>query len=115
MDTKKSTKNVQKRYFINDDDASSTNIVNKKQSKKFSGEVIKVSNKEKPFKKYHKKSKKFKLNPETIERHSRGDGINENGVKTDFFKEKLKRKEVYVAFTNEQAARTEILRTEEDG
>lgn len=38
-----------------------------------------------------------------------------SGIKTNFFKEKFKRKEVYNDFANEQAARTELLLNEEEG
>lgn len=44
-----------------------------------------------------------------------GPKASEDGVKTDFFKDKLKRKEVYYEFATEQAAHAEILLHEEEG
>lgn len=44
-----------------------------------------------------------------------GAKATEEGVKTDFFKDKIKRKEVYFEFANEQAARAELLLNETEG
>lgn len=65
--------------------------------------------------KRRKRQKQNLIDPVLLEKHSRGEGTSITGVKTKFFKEKLSRKEVYVNFANEQAARTEILRNEEEG
>jgi U3 small nucleolar RNA-associated protein 7 len=55
------------------------------------------------------------IDPVALQKHSRGTGANEDGVKTNFFKQKMKRKEIQYEFSNEQAARTEILLNEEVG
>lgn len=89
--------------------------LNKFKQSKFSGTVIEARNKSKPFRQRRNKQKKFQIDPVALERHSRGPGLEESGVKTNFFKQKLKRKEIYLQFATEQAARTEILRNEEEG
>lgn len=81
----------------------------------FSGSVVETGNRSKPFREKRIKREKFKIDPEALKRHSRGPAASESGVKTDLFKQKLKQKEIYVQFSNEQAARTEILRNEEEG
>ena len=50
-----------------------------------------------------------------MKRHSRGEGLVGDGVKTNFFKKKLLRKEKKHLYAHEQAARTEILLNEEEG
>lgn len=90
----------------------------KKRHQKFDGEVISVEQKVKTYRQTRAEKtqkKKSKINPVALAKHSRGEAASAGGVKTDFFKEKLRRKEVYVEFSNEQAARTEILRNEEAG
>ncbi|XP_067004515.2 WD repeat-containing protein 46 [Anabrus simplex] len=52
---------------------------------------------------------------EKLQKHSRGVGLDEDGIKTNFFKKKLKKREKIIAFSTEQAARTEILLPEESG
>lgn len=120
----KKTQNLKKRYFESADDNPNESvehsfILSKQKHGKFEGDVINVENQAKPY--YHSKWKK---NPKSLKptvsktamaRHSRGAPISASGVKTNSFKDKLQRKEVYVEFSNEQAARTEILRNEEDG
>lgn len=76
---------------------------------------ITTENVSKPFRQKKIKREKFKIDPVALKRHSRGPAASETGVKTDLFKQKLKRKEIYLQFSNEQAARTEILRNEEEG
>lgn len=71
--------------------------------------------KRKDNKKNDKKKKKFVINPAALERHSRGPGMKGDGVKTNFFQDKLKRREVLYEFAQEQAARTEILLNENEG
>lgn len=116
-----------KRYFNNDnEDDGRPNDQNdleairmvKKRHQKFEGEVISVEQKVKTYRQTRAEKtqkKKNKINAAALARHSRGEAASATGVKTDFFKEKLRRKEVYVEFSNEQAARTEILRNEEEG
>lgn len=81
----------------------------------FLGTIVETGSKSKPFRQKKIKREKFKIDPEALKRHSRGPAASETGVKTDLFKQKLKQKEVYLQFSNEQAARTEILRNEEEG
>lgn len=52
---------------------------------------------------------------ELLEKYSRGDGINKSGIKTGIYKKKLEHKERNIEFTTEQAARVEILLTEDTG
>ncbi|XP_037036732.1 WD repeat-containing protein 46-like [Bradysia coprophila] len=104
----------------NDDMASSSNrdFVGNKikfEDSKFSGTIVETDSKSKPFRQKKIKREKFKIDPEALKRHSRGPAANETGVKTNLFKKKLKQKEIYLQFSNEQAARTEILRNEEEG
>lgn len=58
---------------------------------------------------------KFRINPAALAKQLRGPALNVNGVKTNFFKEKLKRKEDVIKYAAEQAVRTEILRVEQEG
>lgn len=113
-----------KRYFndnengpTDDTDLEAIQVV-KKRHQKFEGEVISVEQKVKTYRQTRAdktQKKKSKIDQHALEKHSRGKAASAGGVKTDFFKEKLRRKEVYVEFANEQAARTEILRNEEEG
>lgn len=109
-------KNETTRYF----ESKPKNIKLKpEKEQEFIGEVIHVQAKAKPLSVFKSKKqylpRKSKVAPELLEKHSRGSKIESNGVKTKFFKEKLKRKEVYHEYANEQAARTEILLTENAG
>lgn len=81
----------------------------------FSGTVVETGSKSVPFRQKKIKREKIKIDPDALKRHSRGAPASETGVKTDLFKQKLKQKEIYLQFSNEQAARTEILRNEEEG
>lgn len=85
------------------------------EDSEFSGTIVEAGNKSKPFRQEKVKREKFKIDPAALKRHSRGSAASETGVKTDLFKQKLKRKEIYLQFSNEQAARSEILRNEEEG
>lgn len=112
-------KKKQNRYFDESKGSDTTSqLGNTKQTKNFDGETIEVQNREKYFRKplpARKKKRRGTIDTDAIARYSRGRAIGESGVKTNFFKDKLKRKEVYIQFSNEQAARTEILRNEEEG
>lgn len=55
------------------------------------------------------------LDPILLKKHSRGPGTAMGNVKTNVLKEKLKRKEIYYEFAEEQAARTELLLKEDEG
>lgn len=81
----------------------------------FSGTVVETGKRSKPFRQPKIKREKIKIDPVALKRHSRGPAASESGVKTNLFKQKLKQKEIYLEFSNEQAARTEILRNEEEG
>lgn len=115
----------QKRYFDEKKVAakgttikSKARIDSENKNQVFDGETINVEAREKFFRKPRsdiKLRRKAKLDQAAVARHSRGRGVGEAGIKTNYFKQKLKRKEVYVEFSNEQAARTEILRNEEEG
>lgn len=127
------------RYFSQrlDDDDQNVKHIKTDQSQKpvaFDGEVIEVKSKarffpkskfdnkrpdknQNPFLK-HKNKRKFvktEIDPYALDRHRRGDKVSGEGIKTEHFKEKYKRKEVYHNFALEQAARTELLLNEEEG
>lgn len=111
-----------KRYFNEEDLVADDDLERvphlKKRQQKFEGEVISVEHKVKTYRQSRAEKtqrKKFKIDQHAIAKHSRGKAASAGGVKTDFFKEKLRRKEVYLEFANEQAARTEILRNEDEG
>lgn len=115
------------RYFdtgVNDND---THKISLEKASKFAkqndfiGDVIEVKKFEKPLSWKNKrinKNKKIKtpeIESALLKKHSRGEQIEESGVKTNFFKTKLKKKEIYLNYATEQAARTEILLTEQHG
>ncbi|GJQ68937.1 hypothetical protein Trydic_g6123 [Trypoxylus dichotomus] len=52
---------------------------------------------------------------ELLEKYSRGDGINKSGIKTNIHKKRQENKERNIQFSTEQAARVEILLTEDSG
>lgn len=97
----------------------------------FSGEVIKVEqDKQIAFKKtFHRKraptkhikpgtsdsEAQAKIPKERLKKYDKGEKVRSKGVKTKFFKEKQQRKEVYLQYATEQAARTELLLTEQQG
>ncbi|XP_026480383.1 WD repeat-containing protein 46-like [Ctenocephalides felis] len=61
------------------------------------------------------KLKKLPIDPESLERHSRGVGLEGKGIKTKHHAIKLKRKEKLIANAQEEAAHAEILLTESAG
>lgn len=102
-----------KRYFSGRAESDSV-----KKSKPIGTEVITTEKWAKPFrapKSDKKRRQQLKIDRDAIARHSRGTGPSADGIKTDFYKQKIKRNEVYQGFSTEQAARTEILRVEEEG
>ncbi|XP_055906492.1 WD repeat-containing protein 46 [Eupeodes corollae] len=119
----KKTKNkAPLRYFDQPVDESEVEKIKLKPEKeqKFKGEVIHVEPKAKPLRKLLKSKtplqpRKSKVPQELLKKHSRGEQIESDGIKTNFFKEKLKRKEIYHEYATEQAARTEILLKEDAG
>lgn len=52
---------------------------------------------------------------ELLEKHSRGNGVDKSGIKTSIHKKKQERRERNIEFSTEQAARAEILLTEDSG
>ncbi|XP_054727500.1 uncharacterized protein LOC129237099 [Anastrepha obliqua] len=122
-----------KRYFqspVSEDEVKPIKLKSVSQQN-FSGEIIKVEqDKQLPFRKaYLRKARvpnqskknvsdlkaRVKIPKDRLEKYSNGEKVNSKGVKTTFFKNKLKRKEVYLEYATEQAARTEILLTEQQG
>lgn len=110
-----------KRYFSGSADAGNHSLNEPegvKKSKPIETEVITAEKWAKPFrppKADKKRKQQLKIDRDAIARHSRGTGPSVDGIKTDFYKQKIKRNEVYQGFSTEQAARTEILRVEEEG
>ncbi|XP_004535068.1 probable U3 small nucleolar RNA-associated protein 7 [Ceratitis capitata] len=122
-----------KRYFqspVAEEDVKPIKLKSASQQN-FSGEIIKVEqDKQVPFRKaFHRKgtahkqnkisssdvNKKHKIPKDTLKKYHKGPKVRTKGVKTKFFKEKQERKEVYLEYATEQAARTEILLTERQG
>ncbi|XP_022117062.2 WD repeat-containing protein 46 [Pieris rapae] len=62
-----------------------------------------------------KKSGKSPINLKKLEKHSRGDGISGKGVKHPLYAAKLQKKELKYRFAQSQAARADILLTENAG
>ncbi|EDS30716.1 WD repeat protein 46 [Culex quinquefasciatus] len=61
------------------------------------------------------KLREVPVDPEALRRHSRGDGVRLDGVKSRFQKIRQKRKDINIEFAEEQAARAEVLLNEEEG
>lgn len=70
---------------------------------------IKENKSKKPF------HKKLPVSEEALARHSRGEGLNKQKIRTGVYRKRLEHKEKNIAYANEQAARTEILLTESSG
>lgn len=105
------------RYFNDIPEEKSETKFKLKNNLKFDGNVIKVEMKPLKFQKMklNKKYVKPNLDQNILKKHSRGGQISRKGVKTNFFKEKVKRKEVVLEYATEQAARSEALRNETEG
>lgn len=58
---------------------------------------------------------KVKPSPELIKKYSKGKGVNLKGIKTTIHQKKFEKREKKQKFAVEQAARTEILLTEDSG
>lgn len=101
-----------KRYFKETDNSGLSSAVQ-------FAEVTRADTWEKPFRPADGEKKKrkhsFKIDRNAVARHSRGPKATTHGIKTDFFQQKLRRNEIYTEFATEQAARTEILRIENEG
>lgn len=107
-----------KRYFNESKEDKNTTSIKLDKKLKFEGDVIKVEMKPKFIKnklKFKKEKKPLDVDAKLLKKHSRGAKITSKGVKTNFFKEKIKRKEVALEYATEQAARTEVLRNETEG
>ncbi|XP_068154625.1 WD repeat-containing protein 46 [Drosophila tropicalis] len=89
----------------------------RKNQQNFLGDFIKMTqSKSKPKDKLKEKPlKKEKISPQLVEKYTRGDKVESRGVRTRHFKEQQQRKEVYLEYATEQAARTELLLTETAG
>ncbi|XP_061392530.1 WD repeat-containing protein 46 [Musca vetustissima] len=119
-------KKATKRYFQEVVDESEVKKIKHKPKIKqeFKGEIIKVEqNVQKPLKPHLKRKKgqqKYEdkrpnIPKHILEKYNRGENVEEAGIKTKYFKEKQQRKEVYLEYATEQAARTELLLTEQQG
>uniref|UniRef100_A0A1A9WZE3 WD_REPEATS_REGION domain-containing protein n=1 Tax=Glossina brevipalpis TaxID=37001 RepID=A0A1A9WZE3_9MUSC len=118
-------KSKNKRYFEDtaDENVSKKIKVKSNKRKDFEGEIIKVEqNVQKPLKvkKHFKRfrpqlDKRPKLPKEILKKYTRGEQVESSGVKTKYFKQKLQRKEIYLEYATEQAARTEIQLSEQQG
>jgi len=63
----------------------------------------------------NRKVKRVPVPEEKLARHSRGEGLSGDGIKTNFHQKKLKKHEADIEFSIEQAARAELLLPEESG
>lgn len=126
-----------KRYFDSEkpenNDLEAVKPLKRKSQQNFVGDFIKMQNqikKEKPRKAFLKPRPKGKLkedaeeessakrNPipqELLDKYSRGEKVEAKGVKTRHFKEQQTRREKYLEYAVEQAARTELLLHETAG
>lgn len=64
---------------------------------------------------WNRKVNRVPVPEEKLARHSRGEGLSGDGIKTNFYQKKLKKHEADIEFSLEQAARTELLLPEERG
>jgi hypothetical protein len=64
---------------------------------------------------WNRKLNRVPVPEEKLAHHSRGEGLSGDGIKTNFHQKKLKKHEVDIEFSLEQAARTELLLPEESG
>ncbi|XP_011181714.2 WD repeat-containing protein 46 [Zeugodacus cucurbitae] len=128
---RKSGKSAPARYFhapVPEEEVKAIKLKGVSQQN-FSGEIIKVEQgKQVGFKKsYQRKGPKTKpvkseiteskpkIPKERLKKYDKGEKVRSKGVRTKFFKEKQQRKEVYLEYATEQAARTELLLTEQQG
>lgn len=113
------------RYFNagneNTDDVKHVKLKRKKQQN-FIGDFVKMQSHYKLKQPHNQKPKQIKKTEEKLkipqpllDKYSRGDAVNSKGVKTRHFKDQQQRKEVYLTYATEQAARTELLLQEEAG
>ncbi|XP_069695737.1 WD repeat-containing protein 46 isoform X2 [Periplaneta americana] len=64
---------------------------------------------------WNTKFKRVPVPKEKLARYSRGEGLHGDGIQTSFHQKKLKKYEANIEFSIEQAARTELLLSEEGG
>ncbi|KAK9871239.1 hypothetical protein WA026_011515 [Henosepilachna vigintioctopunctata] len=116
------------RYFqpVEDNVQSSTN---ENKFVEYDVDFNKIHGRKKKFKNVHKERKiikripnknpKFKgrapISKELLEKYGKGDGVDCKEIKTKIHQKKIEKKELDIKFATEQAARTEILLTEEYG
>lgn len=79
------------------------------KKKKINQIVVKIPNPNPKFK------GKVKPSSELIEKYSKGEGVNLRAVRTSVHQKKIEKKEKRLKFAVEEAARTEILLTEDSG
>ncbi|KAK9871207.1 hypothetical protein WA026_011486 [Henosepilachna vigintioctopunctata] len=115
------------RYFqpVEDNVQSSTN----EKFVKYDVDFNKIHDRKKKFKNVHKERKIIKKIPnknpkfkgrapipeELLEKYGKGEGLDCKEIKTKIHQKKIEKKELNIKFATEQAARTEILLTEEYG
>ncbi|XP_013103082.2 WD repeat-containing protein 46 [Stomoxys calcitrans] len=126
-ETNPKRKSLNKRYFqdvVEEGDVKKIKQKPKRQHK-FKGEIITVEQKVPKSLKPHLKRKKIddhkykdkrpNIPTHILEKYKRGENVEESGIKTKHFKAKQQRKEIYLEYASEQAARTELLLTEQQG
>jgi hypothetical protein len=64
---------------------------------------------------WNRKSKRVPIPEEKLARHSRGEGLSGDGIKTNFYQKKQRKHEANILFSIEQSARAELLLPEESG
>lgn len=123
----KERKKPQARYFNAgaDDGVAKPVKVKRKSQQNFTGEFVKMQthyklkkgNLTKRSDKERKTpvEKKPKISEEQLQKYSRGEAVDPRGVKTRHFKGQQQRREVYLDYATEQAARTELLLQETAG
>jgi hypothetical protein len=64
---------------------------------------------------WNRKLNRVPVPEEKLAHHRRGEGLSGDAIKTNFYQKKLKKREVDIEFSLEQAARAELLLPEESG
>ena len=116
------------RYFKENDDGN-TNSKETKTVFNIGDDVVEKVKKRQEFKPHKFKANKYKkekkrpdpypgkkpVDPAALAKHSHGEGVSTEKVRTKFKKKEQTRREEKIAFAEEQSARTEILLQEEAG
>ncbi|EDV92355.1 probable U3 small nucleolar RNA-associated protein 7 [Drosophila grimshawi] len=116
------------RYFDvaagkSEDDIANPIKLKRRNQQNFKGDFLKMQShykkqkfdKKKPTGSQDDKPKVPKISKELMDKYSRGDAVDSRGIKTRHFKEQQQRKEIYLEYATEQAARTELLLQETAG